>query len=410
MEKLLSGTGNPGFKKGVAMRSRFWACLAVAAFCLTGCKGFFDALPSTGGGGGTGTTTLSSGDIYVLNVATSQMIGLYVNAGTLTALPGSPYTLSAAPIAIAVAPNNAFLYVSTLGGIFVYNVNTSTGQLTVGNSGQPISNDPATSMQVDSTNTWLVEGVSGASNLFAIHVNASTGLLASNTEQTVVLPSTTLEQVAVSPDDTFVLAAMGPGGTATIPFNANNADPFGTVGTITVKNASGAALSVAFDPIPAGSTAPRLFYIGETVATSGTNTGGLRAFNFGTVKEISGSPFAIGGLAPVSILPFSTGDYVYVVSKDTTSSQTGVIAGFSITTANSAFALTALASSFATGTNPQAMVEDSTHAFVFAADIGGSPDLIGYTLDTTKAGNLDPVISNATGTDPVQASAVAALH
>ena len=137
---------------------------------------------------GQGSTTLSSGDFYVLNVATSQMVGLYVNAGTLTALPGSPYTLSAAPIAITVAPNNAFLYVSTAGGIFVYTVNTSTGQLTVGNSGQPISNDPATAMQVDSTNTWLVEGVSGASNLFAIHVNASTGLLASNTEQTVVLP------------------------------------------------------------------------------------------------------------------------------------------------------------------------------------------------------------------------------
>ena len=393
------------------MRSRFWACLAVAAFCLTGCSGFWNAPPSTGGGGGTGTTTLSSGDIYVLNVATNQMVGLFVNTGKLTALPGSPYTLSAAPIAIAVAPNNAFLYVSTLGGIFVYNVNTSTGQLTIGNSGQPISNDPATSMQVDSTSTWLVEGVSGASNLFAVHVSASTGLLASNTEQTVVLPSTTLQQVAVSPDDTFVLAAMGSGGTATIPFNPNNADPFGTVGTITVKNTAGAALSVAFDPIVTGSTAPRLFYIGESVATSGTsNTGGLRAFNFSTVKEITGSPFAIGGLAPASILPFSTGDFVYVVSKQTSSGTTGVIAGFSITSASSALTLTALGSSFATGTNPQAMVEDSTHAFVFAADFGGSPDLIGYTIDTTKAGILDPVISNATGTDPVQAGAVAALH
>jgi 6-phosphogluconolactonase (cycloisomerase 2 family) len=339
------------------------------------------------------------------------MVGLFVNSGKLTALPGSPYTLSAAPIAIAVAPNNAFLYVSTLGGIFVYNINTSTGQLTVGNSGQPISNDPATSMQVDSTSTWLVEGVSGASNLFAVHVSASTGLLASNTEQTVVLPSTTLEQVAVSPDDTFVLAAMGAGGTATIPFNPNNANPFGTVGTITVKNASGAALSVAFDPILTGSTAPRLFYIGESVATSGTkNTGGLRAFNFSTVKEITGSPFAIGGLAPVSILPFSTGDFVYVVSQQTSSGTTGVIAGFSITSASSAFTLTALGSSFATGINPHAMVEDNTHAFVFAADFGGSPDLIGYTIDTTKAGILDPVISNATGTDPVQAGAVAALH
>ena len=140
------------------MRTRYWVCLAIALLCLTGCSGFWDALPSTGGGG-TGTTTLSSGDFYVLNGATSQMVGLYVNAGTVTALPGSPYTLSAAPIAVTVAPNNAFLYVSTLGGIFLYTVNTSTGQLTLGNSGQPISSDPATSLQVVQTNTWIVEGV-----------------------------------------------------------------------------------------------------------------------------------------------------------------------------------------------------------------------------------------------------------
>ncbi len=390
------------------MRTRYWASLAIAALCLTGCSGFWNALPSSGGG--TGSTTLSSGDFYVLNVATSQMVGLYVNAGTLTALPGSPYSLSAAPIAIAVAPNNAFLYVSTLGGIFVYTVNTSTGELTVANSGQPISSDPATSMQVDATNTWLVEGVSGTSNLFAIHVNSSTGLLASNTEQTAVLPATSLQQVAVSPDDTFVLAAMGGSGTATIPFNPNNSNPFGAVGTIGVKNATGAALSAAFDPIPTGSTAPRLFYIGETVATSGSNSGGLRAFSFSTLKEISGSPYAIGGLAPYSILPFSTGDFVYVVSRQTSTGSTGVIAGFSITSANSAFSLTALGSSFATGTNPQGLTEDNTHSFVFAVDFGGNPDLIGYTIDTTNAGYLDPVISNQTGTDPVQAGGIGAIH
>ena len=62
-----------------------------AALCLAGCTGFWDLAISTGGGGG--TTTLTSGDFYVLNIATSQMVGLYVNAGTLTALPGSPYTL-----------------------------------------------------------------------------------------------------------------------------------------------------------------------------------------------------------------------------------------------------------------------------------------------------------------------------
>jgi len=389
------------------MRTRSWACLAIAVLCLAGCKGFWDA-PSSGGGGG--STTLTSGDFYVLNVATSEVVGLYVNQGTVTALTGSPYTLAAAPIAIAVAPNNAFLYVSTVGGIFLYNVNTSTGQLTIGNSGQPISSDPATSMQVDTTNSWVVEGFSGTPNLFAIHVNPTTGQLVSNQEQTVVLPSAAFQQVAISPDNASVLAAMGTGGTATIPFASGNTNPFGAVGNIGVKNASGAALSVAFDPIPSGGTAPRLFYIGETVATSGTNTGGLRAFTYGSGDELSGSPFAIGGLAPYSILPFSDGNHVYVVSRQTASGSTGVIAGFSIATTNSTMGLTALGSTFAAGTNPQAIVEDNTKQFVFAVNFGGNPDLTGYTIDTTKAGYLDQVISSQTGTDPVQAGAIGALH
>jgi 6-phosphogluconolactonase (cycloisomerase 2 family) len=395
------------------MRTRYWVCLAMAALCLAGCKGFWTA-PSSGGGGGGGGTTLSSGDFYVLNVATNEMVGLYVNTGKLTVLPGSPYQLSAAPIAITVAPNNAFLYVSTLGGIFVYTINSSTGQLTVGNSGQPISSDPATSMQVDSTNSWLVEGVSGTSNLFAVHVNPSTGVLQSNQEQTAVLPSSTIQQVAISPDNTYVLVAMGSGGTATLPFSAGNSNPLGSAGSIGVKGAAGAALSVAFDPIPSGSTAPRLFYIGETVAVSATNTdantGGLRAFDYSTKQEITNSPFRISGLAPYSILPFTDGNFVYVVSRQTASGSTGVIAGFSISNTNNTLALTALGSTFNAGTNPQMLAEDNTKQFVFAVNFGGNPDLLGYTIDATKAGYLDQVTSNTTGTDPVQASAIAALH
>ena len=94
---------------------------------------------------------------------------------------------------------------------------------------------------------------------------------------------------------------------------------------------------------------------------------------------------------------------VYVVSRQTSSGATGVIAGILDYHANSAITLTALGSTFTTGANPQSLAEDNTHQFVFAADFGGNPDLIGYVFDTTTAGNLDKVISNATGTDPVQA-------
>ncbi|MBS1804356.1 MAG: beta-propeller fold lactonase family protein [Acidobacteria bacterium] len=393
------------------MRTRYWVCLALAALCLTGCSGFWKA-PSGGGGGG-GGTTLSSGDFYVINSATNEIAGLYVKAGTLTAL-GTSSKLSASPIAITIAPNNAFLYVSTLGGIFVYTIDSSTGQLTVGNSGQPISSDPATSMQVDSTNSWLVEGFSGTSNLFAIHVDPSTGILQSNQEQSAVLSSSGLRQVAISPDNTTVLVAMGTGGTATIPFNAQNANPFGNGGTIGTKGSGGAAFSVAFDPIPSGAGAPRLFYIGETLAVgvngTDTNTGGLRAFTYSGKQEISGSPFRIGGLAPYSILPFSDGNYVYVVNRQTASGTTGVIAGFSVATTNNVVGLTALGSTFNAGTNPQMLAEDNTNQFVFAVNFGGNPDLLGYTIDATNAGYLDKVTSNSTGTDPVQASAIAAVH
>lgn len=395
------------------MRTRYWVCLAVAVLSLTGCSGFWKAPSNGGGGGGGGGTTLSSGDFYVINSATSEVAALYVKTGTLTAL-GATSKLSAAPIAITVAPNNAFLYVSTLGGIFVYTIDGTTGQLTLGNSGQPISSDPATSMQVDSTNSWLVEGFAGTPNLFAIRINSSTGVLQSNQEQSVALTSSGIRQVAISPDNSTVLVAMGPGGTATVPFNAGNANPFGNAGTLGVKGAGGSALSVAFDPIPTGGTAPRLFYIGETVAVAATgsdlNTGGLRAFTYSSKQEISGSPFRISGLAPYSILPFSDGNYVYVVSRQTASGNTGVIAGFSISTTNNVLGLTALGKTFNAGINPQMMVEDSTGQFVFVVNFGGTPDLLGYTIDATNAGYLDQVTSNSTGTDPVQASAIAAAH
>jgi 6-phosphogluconolactonase (cycloisomerase 2 family) len=153
-----------------------------------------------------------------------------------------------------------------------------------------------------------------------------------------------------------------------------------------------------------------LLYVGETAASSGSNTGGLRVFTYGTFQELSGSPFAIDGLAPSSILPFSTGDFVYVLNRQVSGSSTGIIKGYSIASTNSVLTLTALGSTFSVGTNPQAMVEDNTGAFVFAVNFGGSPDLRGFTINSTNAGILDPVISGTTGTDPVQASGIAAMH
>jgi 6-phosphogluconolactonase (cycloisomerase 2 family) len=342
-----------------------------------------------------------------MNVETKQIAGFYVNAGTLTALSGGTVTVPATPLSLAIAPNGGLLFVGTADGVYVYTI-SSTGALTLSNSSGPITSDQAISMQVSPDNDWLLEVASGAPYVYAIPIDSSTGAVTSKTEQYAVLPASSVQQVAISADESYVFVAMGADGTATIPFTAANANPFGAVSRIAPVNSAGAAISVAVDPIQSGQTAPRLFYIGETAATSGTNTGGLRAFNFSTRTEVSGSPFATQGLAPYSILPISTGNYVYVVNRQVSGSTTGVIAGYSISSSSSTYSLTALGSVFAVGTSPVAMAEDSTGTFVFAVDYGGSPDLEGYTFNSTNAGYLDSAVSSATGTDPVQASGIVA--
>ena len=385
------------------MISLKWAKFALAAsLLLTGCKGFWEA-PAGSGGSGTPTTTASSGKFFVLNAATSQIVGYYVNAGVLTTLPGSPYTVPATPLALTISPNNSFLYVSTISGIYLYLV-SSNGQLTIGNSGNPISSDQAVSMQVDATNSWLLDVSSGASQAFAIAISPTTGLVTQSSEQYVPLTSTTLQQIALSPANTMAFIAMGSGGTAIIPFNAANTDPFGVVTTVGVKNTAGAALSVATD------TGSGLLFIGETVASSGSNSGGLRVINLSTLKELSGSPFATNGLAPYDILPEKAGTYIYVVNRQVSGSSTGVIQGYTLSNTSGAYTLTALSTAVTTGTHPVALAEDNTSTFVFAVDYDGNPDLMGYTFDATTAGLLDTAISSATGTDPVQATAIAALH
>ena len=174
-------------------------------------------------------------------------------------------------------------------------------------------------------------------------------------------------------------------------------------------NSGGSALSVAVDPTS------RIFYIGETNINS---TGGLRVFNYSslgtaiprtTPSEITGSPIASGGLSPLAILPFSSGEYVYV-ANGTGNTSFGNIAWFPITATGTTYSIAA-GKTIASGVYPDGLAEDTDGNFVFAVSSGGStssgdPDLEAYTIST---GALTAAIQAKTGTDPVGAVAVAAL-
>jgi 6-phosphogluconolactonase (cycloisomerase 2 family) len=347
----------------------------------------------------------TSGVFYVLNQTTDQVVAMSITSGQLTSI-GAVTLPSPQPLAIAVAPNGLFLYVSTATGVYLYAIN-SDGSLTLGNNGTAISTDPAYTMQVDATSSWLVETVSGVAQLNAIAINSSSGLLATagESEQTVALPASTPTQLAISPNDStsctscYVFVGMGASGTAVVPFNPGNASPFGTVSHFNVKN-SGGDNAVAVDPNN------RLLYVGESDAlSSSTQSGGLRVFTIAgngvTELTSAGSPYAVGGTGPSAILPTSDGDYVYVANGSVSGSSTGNIAGFSV----SATSLTSIGTATAGASGHLSLAEDSTGSFLLAVDFAGSPDLEAYTM---SSGTLTSVLTDSTGTDPVGAIAIAA--
>jgi len=357
------------------------------------------------------TSTAASGVFYVLNQTTNQIAALSIASGQLTTI-GTYTTPTSTPWAIAVAPNKNFLYVSTNSGIYLYSI-SSTGALTLGNSGTRISQDQTISMQVDATNTWLVEAVTGTDLLYAININSTTGepAAANEQEQPFTLSAATPVQLAISPNDSssctdcYVFVAMGDGGTEIINFNPSpsGGNPFGAYGNQGLINTSiGGANTVAVDPTN------RLLYIGETSATTGTQTGGLRVFKIASngITELTsaGSPYTTGGTGPNSILPSSDGNYVYVANKSVGGSSSDNISSFSV--ASNATGLTSIGTIAAGPTGVIGLTEDSTGNYLLAVDFSGSPDLQAYSM---SSGTLTSVFTGKTGTDPVGAIAIASM-
>jgi 6-phosphogluconolactonase len=352
----------------------------------------------------------ASGVFYVLNQTTDKIVAMNISsAGKLNTV--STLTLPAPqPLAIAIAPNGKFLYVSTYSGIFLYTIN-SNGTLTLGNSGGAISSDPATTMQVDATNSWLVDAISGSSQLSAIAINSSTGAEASASESEQLfpsgLPATTPTQLAISPNDSsscnscYVFVGMGSNGTEFIHFNPGSANPlnggFGHIGRV---NSSGGDNAVAVDP------SNRLLYVGEAYALpSATQSGGLRVFTIasGGVTELTsaGSPYTTNGTGPSAILPSGDGNYVYVANQSVSGSSTGNISSFSVATTG----LTSIDTIAAGPSGQLGLAEDSTGSYLFVVDFAGGPDLTAYTM---SSGTLTSTLTSTTGSDPVGAIAIAA--
>ena len=281
------------------MKPGNWARLSlVSTLLMAGCSGFWD-LPSS-----ITPTTDSSGVFYVLNQTTRQLAGYSISSGTLTSVSSnSPYSLASAPYSIAIAPSGNFLFVGTLSGVYLYTIG-SGGALTIGNSGDPISTDIASALQV--SGSWLIVANSvttGEVELNAYSISSSTGAYTGTAEnQTFSISNASVQQMVLSPKKDYLFVALGTGGTLAVPFSTSSSNPLGsTAHTISVANSGGSALSVAVDP------SERIFYVGETLGNSAGTSGGLRVFNYSSLSGTLSPSHRIAHrqrrLAPHAILP-----------------------------------------------------------------------------------------------------------
>jgi hypothetical protein len=354
----------------------------------------------------------TSGDFYILNGGTTGSItGYFVNSSGLNKIGSSVLLTGVTPVAMAIAPNGNFLIVSTSSsGVFAYPITNGA----VGSTGVQVTEDPASSVQIDTTSSWLLEAVPlvGSSvgvTLNAVPISSTTGAYtkASIYSLSLAVPNASLPngQMAISGDDKNVFVALETGGTAVVPFDTANADPLPAAATsaivIGVAHTGGSALSVAVDP---GAT-PGLFYIGETLANSGT-AGGLRAFTYASLStptalvQASGSPIASGELAPTQILPITSSDSGYIYVAD----EAGSITGFEITSSGSTYTIST-GSTVSAGDQPLGMAVDSTGSFVFEVGSSGSPYFDAYALNATTG----QLTSQVTSTSPAASVAIVAM-
>jgi 6-phosphogluconolactonase len=393
--------------KGYCMR-RLQGLFCLLLLGLTGCD-FFVAQTNSGGGTNTGDY------LYVGNGANTYLAGFGVSStGTLSVLTNSPYNNGVAAQSVTVTPANTFLYAGTTNGIYAYSVN-SDGSITVLNSGTAVAQDiVATTMQVDSTGSYLLAGgigtSIGAQAIGIYQINASTGLLTALTGSplalytgngktaTVVAPTGML----ITPNNSYVYVSLSTLGVQVLTLGSGGALSTGNAVTIL------APLSTSTSPSDAGLASDPLsafLFVAEI------NTG-LRVFSIGTagaLNEVTGSPYAVG-TGPNAVLLDTTGSYVYVANKGSNN-----ISAFTLTTASGK--LTAVAGSpFSSGgLQPIGMVNDNSKQFVAvinnqANGSSGNSDLQLFKFDATVDGKLDPVSTATTGTDPTNPRAVAASH
>jgi 6-phosphogluconolactonase (cycloisomerase 2 family) len=349
-------------------QSAFFALCAtfVSTAILSGCASFWSPITTT-------TTTTNSGTgynlVYVGKNSTTSLAGYLISSTGLTAVSGSPYSLTYAPTALAINPANTYLYVGTGDGVYGYSI-ASGGVLTTLSSS---TSSPA---------------------LYICALDTSTGLFSSCTANSSVQLSGTPQSVKFSPlESSLTTSAV--------------AVTYGTSGLYTYTFDSGTLLYSGSYVAPTLTTAS---YNGITWNSAGTAvflaSGGaddeIISYPLNSSSAvITNNPTTLTVGADPQALTFNQSEaYLYVTNTGTVATPGSTVSGYTVTMSGSTptFAALSPTSTFSTSGNlPSAIAYDNTGTYLLVMNQSGPPDLVQYTIDTSTPGRLYVTNSVSTG-------------
>ncbi len=383
------------------MTKRLWCTGAAAvglcsAVLLTGCGNFFVDPTST-----TTPTTGSATGSYAYAVNTNNSLSEFdLGAGKLTAVTGSPVTLTTGlgAASVTVSRANSFVFVGGNGAIECYSIG-STGALTQLTAGGGTATANFVSLETSPDGNWLfgLDAIQpGAPNLYVFAINAATGALTLAGSAGVPLPvpgpaAAVARMVKISPNAAFVGVALGGGGDVFFTFNT-------TTGVLTqsglLKTNGYDDDAILFDSNSAYA------YVGRYGLTAGNSV--IASYTVSTAGALTGVGTKASGDTPFSLAFDNTGGFLYSANRGSSS-----LSAYSIATG----VLTELASSpYPSGTSVSAVARDSSGSYLIAAAAGGTSDLTLYAFDVLTAGKLAAVATSANGSGTAGSIAVATTH
>jgi 6-phosphogluconolactonase len=379
--------------------------LTAATIFLSGCGSFFscEGKASCPAGGSTGSNS-GSDFAYVSNSASgSTYLNGYVisTSGALTATTGSPYQLSYTPQAMAITPNNSFIYIASdsvlnsgVGYLYGYSIAT-TGALTILNSGKALESESIASVDVSPDGAYLFCLDIDGSTVQYYAIDSSTGALTyqntvsySGATSGIVTPSS----IKVAPSNDFVALTLGTAGMVTFPFDTTTGVTGPGETLYTPATASTGIFGLAIDK-------------NNDIYASGT--AGLQVFTSTTagVPSLLTAYPTDAGPDSVAINPLNT--YVYTGNKSATTTA-GSISGFSIATGP---ALTAVTNSpFTAPEDVSSIGIDNTGDYLLAAGLNSSSGIQLYSIGSTGSLTVVSGTSVPTGTTLTIPTVVAMTH